>query len=190
MANYRECISAAAEFLGLGDMASALAAGTESELSESDKKELDLLVGCAGFVVHEIASEYIPLFKKESVAAKNGFVDFSRLEKTCLDVVCVRVGNVKKRFKPVRGGIEIFGGFSGSAEMEYSFAPATAEIDESLEWGDGKVSARLVGYGIACEYCIINGMSEAVMWDKRYKDALSAANRTKAEMRVKIRRWI
>ena len=33
-------------------------------------------------------------------------------------------------------------------------------------------------------------MSEAVLWDKRYKDALAAVKRTGAELKVKKRAWI
>ena len=52
-----------------------------------------------------------------------------------------------------------------------------------------KIDARVIGYGIAAEYCIINGLDDALLWDKRYKDALKRAARTVGERRVKRRVW-
>lgn len=42
-------------------------------------------------------------------------------------------------------------------------------------------SPRLFAYGIAAEYCLACGLfEEAAVWDKKYKDALTAAYRSPA----------
>ena len=190
MASYRDCIAAAAEFLRLDDVAAAVKSGKEDELIGGDKDELKLLISCAGFVANEVAAQYVPLYATETVYIKNGKIPFSALSRRCTEIVCVSVGGVKKRFKQTYDGVSLTENYSGKAEAEYNFVPAAPEIDGVLEWESEKLSPRVFGYGIACEYCIINGMSEAVMWDKRYKDALSSAVRQKREMRVKKRRWL
>lgn len=190
MASYRECVAAAAEFLALDGMASALREKRENELSESEKSELKLLIGCAGFVANEIATQYFPLIAAENVKAVNGFIAYGSLKKSYADIVCVKVRGVKKRFGRSPLGVTLTEPYSGEAEITYSYAPAAVELDGMTEWQTEKLGARVFGYGIACEYCIINGMSEAVMWDKRYKDALSAAGRGKREIILKPRRWI
>lgn len=191
MASYRECIAVAAEFLNMTEIAAALRENSESALSENDGKDLKLLIGCASLVASEIASRYFPLIATENVKVKNGFIAYESLKKKFSDIVCVKVSGVKKRFDVGVSGIKLLcAPFSGDAEVSYSYAPAAAEIGGETEWKSELLGARVFGYGIACEYCIINGMSEAVLWDKRYKDALSAAGRGKREMRVKPRRWI
>lgn len=50
------------------------------------------------------------------------------------------------------------------------------------------ISERVLAYGVAAEYCITEGIDEAVTWDKRYKDALAAA--PKQSRTVKPRKFI
>ena len=190
MVSYRDCLSAAAEFLRLDSVAKALKDGTQDELNESDSADLELLLSCAGFVADEIAAEYIPLYRTETVSVKNGKIGISALGRTATDIVSVCVDGAKKRFAVLRDEIVLSDKKSGSASVTYCTVPQKPQIDGTLPWPGDSVSARIVGYGIACEYCIVNGMSEATLWDKRYKDALAATRRTRREMRVKKRRWI
>ena len=190
MVSYRDCLSAAAEFLRLDSVAGALRGGTQDELNESDKADLELLIFCAGFVTDEIAAEYVPLYRTETVAIKDGKIRVSALSEAVTDIVSVSVDGAKRRFGVLRDEIVLGEKKSGSASVTYCTVPQKVQLDGFLPWPGDTVSARIVGYGVACEYCIVNGMSEATLWDKRYKDALAAMRRTKREVRVKQRRWI
>lgn len=48
------------------------------------------------------------------------------------------------------------------------------------------ISARVLAYGVAAEYCVTEGLDEAELWDGRYKSALSLAVRPR--VRIKERR--
>lgn len=191
MVKYRDCVAAAARFLGMDGLADITENMTEQSADENDKKEIDILLSCLRFVLHEIASEYVPLVSCETVDSCSGYVLYTSLKKPVTDVVCVRRGGVKEKFRLLHDRIELLsGGRNGNVTVEYSYAPKTGGMDDLLEWTGDRISARAAGYGTACEYCIINGMSEAVLWDKRYKDALAAVKRTGAELKVKKRAWI
>ena len=77
----------------------------------------------------------------------------------------------------------------GRYEVEYSYMPQSVGLDDEIPYTE-RLGARAIGYGTACEYCIISGMTDdAVLWDKRYKDALHLAETGKTDKRVKPRRW-
>lgn len=44
------------------------------------------------------------------------------------------------------------------------------------------VSERVLAYGVAAEYCVTEGLDEAVTWDARYKDGIAAAARPKTKI--------
>ena len=78
----------------------------------------------------------------------------------------------------------------GKYTIEYSYAPGTLDVEDDSPYSE-RVPARVLAYGAACEYCIISGMTdEAVLWDKRFKDALGIAALKKSEKRVPKRRWL
>ena len=70
----------------------------------------------------------------------------------------------------------------------YRYAPAAKTAEDDSEYGQGE--ARALALGTCCEYALSSGMyDEAVMWDKRYKDALAALCRTRGGT-LKGRRWV
>ena len=50
------------------------------------------------------------------------------------------------------------------------------------------ITPRVLAYGVAAEYCITEGIDEAVTWDKRYKDGIAAAKRSPKS--IKSRRFL
>ena len=54
----------------------------------------------------------------------------------------------------------------------------------------GKISARVIAYGVASEYCFLEMLyDDATLWESRYKNALLVASRKKGEIQLKKRGW-
>ena len=62
--------------------------GTETETDEQTK-ELSHLLRCLNLVLSEIATDYIPLLKTETVSSTDGKILLSSLSKDVLDIVKV-----------------------------------------------------------------------------------------------------
>lgn len=73
-------------------------------------------------------------------------------------------------------------------EVLYRYAPAAKTAKDESEYGQGE--ARALALGTCCEYALASGLyDEAVLWDKRYKDALAALCRARGGT-LKARRWV
>ena len=52
--------------------------------------------------------------------------------------------------------------------MEYEYAPTNYGLNDSVGF-NAKITAALLGYGVAAEYCVTQGrFDEAVLWRQRY----------------------
>ncbi|MBP5242834.1 MAG: hypothetical protein J6Z36_03995, partial [Clostridia bacterium] len=78
----------------------------------------------------------------------------------------------------------------GVVAITYTYAPENKAISGNSDYG-GRVSARLLAYGVASEYCLIAGLyDEALSWDKKYKDALLCACASNKPHVIRSRRWV
>ena len=58
--------------------------------------------------------------------------------------------------------------------VEYEYAPDKVGLDDEICYMEKDVPVRVIAYGVAAEYCITEGdFDQAVMWHKRYTDAIS-----------------
>lgn len=177
----------AAMFLQLDAVCTALESASTS-YTGATKAEIDRLVRCANLVIGETASDYLPLKTRETVTTDDGEIEYSKLTKSIIDVYSVK--DEYGRTVPVREYFDrILVPKKGRYEVEYSYMPQSVGLDDEIPYTE-RLGARAIGYGTACEYCIISGMTDdAVLWDKRYKDALHLAETGKTDKRVKPRRW-
>jgi hypothetical protein len=171
----KDCIEAAAGYLGIENI--------EEKLQGSEGNAFLQIARC---IVSEIVSDYYPLRVSEELESESGELFFRDFEKDPIDIYFVRKEGISVPFRTFFDRIETA---SGRVQVEYSFLPYIEGIDSDLPFSE-RVSARVVGYGIAAEYCIINGMDEAVIYDKRYRDALRRAAIVKGEKRLAARNWI
>jgi len=195
----KDCIVCAAESLNLDAVAESLKNDTSPEmLSDSDARELEQLLSCARSAVNEVACEYAHLLTSENVQADtNGRIPFTALSKPIVEIVTVHSGRKSIPFRCYCDGIaptpDAERRFAEGAEygVTYAYIPSASELSDEIDFGNGKINPRTVGYGIAAEYYIRSGeASEAVLWDARYKDAMVAAAKRRREQRVKPRRWL
>jgi hypothetical protein len=149
--------------LGLDGVRDYISGGEQNEPDMSGDTEM--LADCANFVISEVAAEYIPVYKTESVTPINGMIEYAQLSERIIGIKDVTCGGQKARFGYGFDGINVD---SASAhEVTYAFAPLEGTLESVLPWKGGKPAVRTLGYGIAAEYCLINGMfDEAAMWDK------------------------
>lgn len=162
------------------DYGGAPETGTEAE------RVLGQLLRCANLVCGEIASDYYPLSAKETVSTADGTISPLALNKRLIDVKRITQAGCPVRFKVYPAAIKTAG---GKVEIEYSYLPENYPLDGETDFGD-KISARIIAYGTAAEYCLICGLfEEAVVWEKRFKDSMLAAQSKKSEIRVKGRKW-
>lgn len=151
-------------------------------------RELRLLLRCVNLVVKEVACDYIPLIHTQTLTASDGKIPYSQFEKTLLEIK--RVKNQKGEDVRFFTLPEYMAVEDGVYEVSYAFIPRDKEFFDDLDFAGTKASDRVFAYGAAAEFCLISGMyDEALMWERRYKDALLVATRKTTEVVMPKRRW-
>ena len=148
---------------------------------------LDRLLRCCNLVYGEIASEYYPPEAAQVFTTSDGVIQNGSFAKSLIDVKRVEDADGRAlKFKAYSSHIKTE---SGKVTVRYTYLPASLSLGGALEFGD-KISARVIAYGAASEYCVISAMfDEALMWEKRFRDSLAAAVRKKSEIRIPARKW-
>lgn len=136
-------------------------------------KPLSLLLSCVNLTLSEAAAEYLPLVSRQKVTVLEGKIPYSAFEKDIVTLLRVmdKGGNrLRYRYRP--DYIEVDN--MGECDAVYSYRPSYKGFLEEAEKGSSALTARIVAYGAAAEYCLITGRyEEAVTWDKRYKEGLA-----------------
>ena len=176
----------AAQMLGLGETAEEYFDG---QPSEETSRIVQGLVGCFNLVENELAVDYLPLVCEETLSTdREGNIEYARLSKKVAYIISVRdeCGRiVKAKRMPTHLAL---GG--GEYTVRYAALPAKKTAADRCEYETG-VSARLLAYGVAAEYCLHKGLyAERAAWDKKYKDALLIACKSKSGGWLKERAWI
>jgi len=151
--------------------------------------DLRLIVRCANLVLKEVACDYIPLLHKQTITTQDGKIPYTAFEKMLLEVKSIKDKNGNDvRFFSLPNHIEIQ---EGCFEVSYSFIPDDKKFFDEVDFSGTKVSDRVFAYGTVAEYCLICGMyDEALLWERRYKDALCIAARKRTEVVMPRRRWL
>ena len=78
---------------------------------------------------------------------------------------------------------------AGKITVRYAYTPAEKFFPDHSDF-TLFASVRLFAYGMASEYWTANGLfEEGAVWDKKYKEAIAAAYRSKPAKRIASRRW-
>lgn len=182
----KEVIALAAENLGRDDLA-ALADGGEAAEEDGDE-EIGSLLRCYNLVENEVALDYFPLRKTETLAADGDFIAYADFGRRPVHVEKALVGGRLARFSAYPDGIRLTDG-GDRAEITYSYAPSKKSIADDCECS-AFVLARCLSYGVAGEFCLTSGETgRAATWQRRYYDALRAFGLLKKTLRVRSRRW-
>lgn len=162
--------------------------GTTS--TQEQATQVTALTTCFNLVNNIIATEYMPLLAEAACTVTDGRINYS-------DITTEHnIFNIKK-VRSTDGDTLTFSCFPTYLKTQgkkvivtYAYYPKTLiPTDEANTFGI-QLSSRVYSYGMACEYCFMNGLyDEANMWDKRFKDALKGAIRRLAEVKLPSRSW-
>ena len=179
----KEVIRLAAELVGRSDLAA------EAEKESSLKEELLLFLHCFNLVENEIALDYFPLKRRETLLPENGkllYTQFSEAPVSVLKVTDTRAHGLPFEAFPTHLDVK---GYHGEVAVSYAYAPREKGIADDSDLG-GRISARLIAYGAAAEFLLATGrFSEAATFDKKYREALVAANNVRRRLLIRGRRW-
>ena len=163
---------------------------TDAQAQETvdTNRELGLLVRCVNLAAKEIACDYLPLTHTQKIVCTDGVVPYAVFEKPLLEI---------KSWKNLKGAGMSYFTFSdrvevrpGEYEVSYTFVPENKEFFDELDFGGTKITDRVLAYGAAAEFCLISGLyDDALIWERRYKDALTVAARRTETTFLPRRRW-
>lgn len=183
----KDIIMLVSEFVGEKELLAKLK-NSDSVFNEREQEKLDIMVGCFNLVNQEIASDYLPYLFKEEVNVENKIVKFSDLNKTVINIFEVknRFG-MNLQFKVFSNYIEFVG---HPKYIVYSYLPEELTLTSQVELFNG-LSARVLAYGIASEYLLVEGLSDdAEIWEERFKESLFILSRKRGEHRLPKRSWL
>lgn len=152
-------------------------------LAEMAAKPLSTLISCANLVIDELGSEYLPLvYKQDMTADENGIIGYAQFSKPL--IVVLRIKNdkgVRIKYRYRSGGVEV--SQAGNYTVVYSYKEGEKGFFDNVEVGANRLTERIIAYGVASEYCLMQGLyDDASIWDKRYKDALAQATSKRKEV--------
>lgn len=165
-------------------------AGQIAELltAPETRKRVDLLIRLCNLVISELASSYAPMVCEEEAETEDGKIIFANLAHSITRVLSVKneFGH-DAEFKLYPEYLKVFG---GRYTIGYEYLPENYAITDTVGFNEGKITAALLGYGVAAEYCITQGrFEEAVLWRKRYSYGVERAVLPK-NAAVKGRCWL
>lgn len=181
----KDILALAAANLGRDDLEAAV-----FDLSGEPQGELAELLRCYNLVENEIALDYFPLRAEESFEPTDGAVLYAQFSYAPVGVTKVVGARGDVPFELLPACLRLTGAAEGRVTVRYTYSPAQKEWNDDSEFS-GKISARLMSFGVAGEFCLSHGQyQEAAMWDKKYRDALKAANVLRKKLAIRSRRWV
>lgn len=183
----KQILALAAQELGREDLKAAVLG---EENAPDCGEEVDNLLRCYNFIENEIALEYFPLRAEETFRVQNGRLAYTLFSHAPVDIHKAADG-AGRSLK-----FEIFPAYlslpkdADTVCVTYSYAPERKDIEGDSAFS-GKISERLLSYGVASEFLIsMARYSESDLFQKRYQDALRAAGILRRRLAMSARRWV
>ncbi len=156
-------------------------------VNDDTLRTVNNMTGLINLVLSELACTYIPMVKRETVSASNGKIYYKDLTENALKILGVyNTSGGEVYFKQNAQYLTVN---ANSVVVEYEYSPSNYGFDDEIGYQEKDVSARVLAYGLCAEFSISEGkFDQAVMWHKRYVDALSEICVPK-NSHVKERRW-
>ena len=178
-----EVIILAATYLGLEDVVRGYV-----ENGTGDGQETKLFLDCFNLVENEIALDYMPLYAEEEINSLTGKVNYNALKRAVVRIM--KVTDTNGELKEYTLFPDCIKTSPGKMLVRYTYTPEAKYLGENSDF-ESSVSARLISYGVAAEYATIQGLyEEASIYDKKYKDALTAAYTVRPCAQIPSRRWV
>lgn len=179
----KDVVALAAETLGLE--------GVAGKLEEAEPSgEVRSLLRCYNLIENEVALDFFPLKAAETFVPEDEAVSYRRFSHAPVNILKVTDGEGRPVAFSVLPTVLSVPGCKGSVHVTYSYSPEAKALADETAFADN-ISARLLAFGVASEYCLTNRKySEGAMWGRRYRDALRAAGILRRTLSVRSRRWI
>ncbi|MBE7093747.1 MAG: hypothetical protein E7367_03555 [Clostridiales bacterium] len=185
MISVKNIVLLAAEFVDVKEYVDDFVAGN---VNDDNQRVIDGLVQCFNLVENELALDYLPLVKEDTISTADGCIPYSALHQKAAYII-----GVYDRFEnsvQVKRFATHLQASPGEYVVRYAAIPIEKEMEDASEYEIG-VSERTFAYGVAAEYCLLKGLqAESAVWDKKYKKALAEIFRAKGSKRVKARSWV
>lgn len=180
----KDIVFAAAKTLGLYEGVAAYFDEGESTL----EREAELLLDCFNRVENSLALEYLPLYAEDELLTVTNRLEFSSFTYAPVRILGVEdaEGNpVKYTLYPKYLKAQV-----GHCKVTYTYTPDKKEIDGESDFALLTAESLFV-YGVLTEYCMAEGrFEESSLWEKKYKEAIEAAFKTRTCKRLSSRRWV
>ena len=156
--------------------------------SSEGKEDAEALVRCVNLVENELALDYLPLLAEDTILTDTGVVFFSDLKRKAARIL--KVTDEYGASVPFTIFPEYLKAQAGKITVRYAYSPEVKTENDESDYITG-ASVRLFAYGIAAEYLLASGaFEESAVWDKKYKEAIAAAYRSKPSAVIASRRWV
>lgn len=140
-------------------------------------------------VLDELARGYFPLDTEEEMSSEDGVYSFGDFLKAPFKINRVTDGK-----NPVEWHIypDYLRADAKNVTVYYEYLPPVLGEDDEFFYPVFAVSARLVEYGMAAEYFLVTGDSEAYnVWESKYRSEIEMLlSRSCVKERIPPRRWI
>lgn len=182
----KDVAALAAENMGREDLAKEA-----RTLAGAPTGELASLLRCYNLVENELALDYFPLKKTEEFLPHEQKIYYALFSRAPVDILrAEEEGGKETEFSLYPEYLLLSSPAEKKVKLTYTYSPKEKEWDEECEVA-GKISERLLSFGVACEFCLSRGQfAESATWEKRYSDALRAAHINRRRLRIRSRRWV
>ena len=182
----KEIVKSSALMLGRENVVNYLCGNQTPTASEDTISEVERLTALTNLVISELAASFVPIAVLEKAQVSNGRIYFNTLKETPLKILDV-LDNTDNSVSFVQ--YPEFISVSNGDRVLYEYLPKEKTIEQDCPYEERIVPSRVLSYGVASEFCITEGeFEQAVMWHKRYVDALEDIIIPK-NRQAKNRRW-
>lgn len=182
----KEIIMIACAFTENEQLKDKLSQNDFNSLTSLEQEVVLSMVECFNLVNCEIATEHLPIYKREIFSTIDFKVDFSKFSTYPLQIVNVKDSKGRKiKFKVMSDYIVAL---CNKVEVLYTTSPQSYTFEDEFS---SPIPARVYAYGIAREYYIMQTLyDEADIWQERFNSSLSNLLKRKRETRMPSRRWL
>ncbi|MBE7075291.1 MAG: hypothetical protein E7376_04865 [Clostridiales bacterium] len=158
------------------------------EITTAIEQDLNKILKCLNYITEELATEYFSLTKKKEIKLASGTIIVKDIDDNIYEVLSVKTRSGKTlRYQIVDNKLICL---ANCVQITYKVYPNQIGLNDKAEDFNGKISARIIAYGVASEYCFLDMLyDDAALWENRYKNALLVAQRKKGEIKLKKRGW-
>lgn len=158
------------------------------ELTSKEQADLNKMLESLNFVIEEIATDYLPILKTKQVELNDGAMLLKNIDDNLQEITSIKTLSGKTLRYALSCDKLIC--LASKVEITYKVYPNRVQMEQQVESFGGKLSARVIAYGVASEYCYLEMLyDDASIWEARFKNALLVAQRKKGELKLKKRGW-